>query len=261
MPKKLKPIKAEKFDDEEEVKDDYYEDEFKQDEVVEDLPKNFEAVEDPEEEKYEDAKRTFRRANSDKIMRIFNIFFVISIIIILIIGIDVICVSKYNVGPFFAIKTTTYKDGGTTEHYGLGYKVIKYKELSGRQDTQVGFWNLKYNTTPTYIEDIDIAIAFQNNPEETADKYYKNYISITSTIKEIDTKNNKIIMEYKDPDGKYTLNIVCDMNDKIDENITYKIGDKLVVKGTVYKFTIKEKESANSIYLMNCFMDIKNTLK
>ena len=26
------------------------------------------------------------------------------------------------------------------------------------------------------------------------------------------------------------------MNDKIDENITYKTGDKLVVKGTVYKF-------------------------
>ena len=85
MPKKLKPIKAEKFDDEEEVKDDYYEDEFKEEEVVEDLPNNFEAVEDPEEEKYEDAKRTYRRANSDKIMRIFNIFFVISIIIILII--------------------------------------------------------------------------------------------------------------------------------------------------------------------------------
>lgn len=261
MPKKIKQIKAEKFEDEEEVKDDFYEDEFEKEEDVDDSPKNFEAVEDPEEEKYEDAKRTFRRANSDKIMRVFNIFFVIAIIIILIIGIDVICVSKYNVGPFFAIKTTTYKDGGTTEHYGLGYKVIKYKELFGRQDIQVGFWNLKYNTTPTYLEDIDIAIAFQNNPEETADTYYKEYVSISSTIKELDTKNNRIILEYNDPDGKYTLDIVCDMNDKLDENTPYKQGEKLSVKGTVYKFTIKEKESSNSIYLMNCFIDTNNTLK
>lgn len=261
MPKKLKPIKAEKFEDEEEVKDDFYEDEFEKEEDLDDSPKNFEAVEDPEEEKYEDAKRTFRRANSDKIMRVFNIFFVIAIIIILIIGIDVICVSKYNVGPFFAIKTTTYKDGGTTEHYGLGYKVIKYKELFGRQDTEVGFWNLKYDTTPIYLEDIDIAIAFQNNPEETADTYYKEYVSISSQVKELDTKNNRMILEYNDPDGKYTLDIVCDMNDKLDENTPYKKGDKLSVKGTVYKFTIKEKESSNSIYLMNCFIDTNNTLK
>ena len=261
MPKKLKPIKAEKFADEDEVQDDYYEDEFEKEEVVEDLPQNFEAVEDPEEEKYEDAKKTFRRANSDKVMKLFNVIFVISIIVILIIGIDVICVSKYNVGPFFAIKTKTYKDGGTTEHYGLGYKVIKYKELSGRRDTEVGFWTLKYNNTAKNIEDIDIAIAFQNNPEQTADEYYKEYVSISSTIKELDIKNNKIILEYTDPDGKYTMNIVCEMNEKMDETTSYKIGDKLSIKGTIYKFTIKEKESSNSIYLMNCFIDTNNTLK
>ena len=261
MAKKVKAIKAEKYTNEEEIKDDYYEDEFEEKEVVEDFPKNFEAVEDPEEEKYEDAKKTFRRANSDKVMKVFNALFVLIIIIILIIGIDVICVSKYNVGPFFAINTTTYKDRGTKEYYGLGYKVIKYKELFGRQDTEIGFWNMKYSTTPIYLEDIDIAIEFQNNPEEIADTYYKKYVSISSKVKEIDKKNNRIILEYTDPDGKYTLSIICDMNEKILDNITYKKGDSLSVKGTIYKFTIKEKESSNSIYLMNCFINENNTLK
>ena len=45
-----------------------------------------------------------------------------------------------------------------------------------------------------YLEDIDIAIEFQNNPEKTADTYYKKYVSISSKVKEIDKKNNRIIL-------------------------------------------------------------------
>ena len=44
--------------------------------------------------------------------------------------------AKLNKPPLFAIKTAIYKDGGTKDYKGLGYKVIDYNELDGegRQD-------------------------------------------------------------------------------------------------------------------------------
>lgn len=43
--------------------------------------------------------------------------------------------AKVNKPPLFAIKTGIYKDGGTKEYKGLGYKVIDYNQLDGgRQD-------------------------------------------------------------------------------------------------------------------------------
>lgn len=272
MPKKLKPIKAEEFEENEEleseeveetedveVEDDYYEDENEsEEEVIEDSPNTFKAVEEePEDEDddYEEAKKTFRRVNSTRFMKIFNVIFIILMISMLIIGIDVICVARYNVGPFFAIKTKTYDDGGTKEYYGLGYKVIKYSEETGRRDTQIGFWNMKYSTEPVVIEDIDLAIEFQNKPEQTANKYYKQYVMISSTITEVDTEDNEITLEYTDPDGKYTLEIECDMASRKDSLSNYKVNDKVSIKGTIYKFSLKDDDDSNSVSLSNCFID------
>jgi hypothetical protein len=44
--------------------------------------------------------------------------------------------AKVNKPPIFSIKTAIYKDGGTKDYIGLGYKVIDYNELDaeGRQD-------------------------------------------------------------------------------------------------------------------------------
>ncbi|MCA1029655.1 hypothetical protein LCL95_01255 [Bacillus timonensis] len=36
--------------------------------------------------------------------------------------------------PFFAIKTAIYKDGGTQEYIGFGYKILDYNSLDGRDD-------------------------------------------------------------------------------------------------------------------------------
>lgn len=65
-----------------------------------------------------------------------NIIFIIIIALGIVIAIDVICVTKYDKGPYFAIRTKTYDDGGTEEFYGLGYKVIKYHQEQGRRDTK-----------------------------------------------------------------------------------------------------------------------------
>lgn len=271
MARKLKPIKAEKFDDtqefefeeeieeqeEVEVEDDYYEEENETEEVVEeDSPNNFKAVEEKDEEDdYEDAQKTFRRANSENFMKIFNIVFIVAMLVMLIICVDVICVTKYNVGPLFAIKTKTYKDGGTKEYYGLGYKVIKYKEINGRQDVQIGFWGMKYSTEPIIIEDVDLAIEFQNKPEQTANKYYKQYVMITSIIKEIDKEDNEIVLEYTDPDNKYTLEIECEMASDISLLDNYKVKDKVSIKGTIYKFSVREDDDSNSVTISNCFVE------
>lgn len=264
MSKKAKPIKAEQYKDEEEIieeevfEDDYYEDENESvEEIVEESPKTFKVKEEKQqdEDDYEEASSTFRRVNSSKFMKIFNVFFVIIMIIMLIICVDVIFVTKYNAKPLFAIKTKTYKDGGTTEYYGLGYKVIKYNEEFGRRDTQIGFWNLKYSTEPLTIEDIDLAIEFQNKPQETANKYYKKYVMIFSTIKEIDKEDNEVTLEYTDPDGKYTLEIECDMASFRDSLEKYKVNDQVPMKGTIYKFSVREEDDPNSVSLSNCFID------
>ena len=255
-----KKIKAEEYKDEfeEQIKDDYYEDENEvETEVVEDSPNNFKAIEEEQddEEYYEEARKTFQRVNTSKFMGIFNVLFVLIMVIMLIISVDVICVTRYNIGPFFAINTKTYKDGGTKEYYGLGYKVIKYSEISGRRDTEIGFWNMKYSTEPLMIDDLDLAIEFQNNPEPTANKYYKKYLIINSTIKNIDTKKNEISLGYNDLDGKYTLEINCKMASRKDSLVNYKINDKVSIKGTVSSFSIKEATKTNKVILENCFIE------
>lgn len=254
-----KKIKAEEYNDEfdVEVEDDYYEDENETEkEIIEESPNNFKAVEEEsEEEYYEEAKKTFRRVKTSKFMSIFNILFILIMIIMLIISVDVISITRYNIGPFFAINTKTYKDGGTKEYYGLGYKVIKYNEIAGRRDTEIGFWNMKYSTEPLMIDDIDLAIDFQNNPETTANKYYKKYLIINSKIKNIYNNKNEIILEYTDPDGKYTLEINCKMASRKDSLVNYKINDKVSIKGTVSSFSIKEATKTNKVILENCFIE------
>lgn len=52
--------------------------------------------------------------------------------------------------PVFAIPIIRYKDGGSTEYFGLGYKVIKYVNLSAERgpelvDVDFGSWMMKFS--------------------------------------------------------------------------------------------------------------------
>lgn len=58
--------------------------------------------------------------------------------------------SKVNKPPIFAIPLITYKDGGSAEYYGLGYKVIKYVNLTAERGPEVmkfdfGTWFMKFS--------------------------------------------------------------------------------------------------------------------
>lgn len=189
----------------------------------------------------------------NKIKKIINAIFIVIVTILSLILIDVIMVTKLGVGPFFTIRTKVYKDGGTKEYYGIGYKVIKYNQIIGRRDIEFGNWNLKYNTKKTDISDIDLSIEFVNDYEKTTKKYYHTIINVSSTIKRIDINHNSLVLEYFDEDSKYTLRIYCSMVK--DTDLTQlNIDDKVSVLGTVNSFSIKNNNYPNSIYLKNCFI-------
>ena len=217
---------------------------------VELLDENIKYYEDEEEQEdyYEDKKTKVRRPLN--YYRILKIVLALAIIIVLMISIDVISISRFNKGPFFAIPVKTYRDGGTKEYYGIGYKVIKYHQGQGRRDTELGTWNLKYNTLAINIKDIDLALEFHDNKAETIDKYNKKFVRIDTSLQSIDNDNNTLLLGYKDEEGdKYSLNIKCEMVKKDLDKFTP--GNEIMILGTFSKYNAK----TNTVTISNCFAE------
>lgn len=193
-----------------------------------------------------------KKGNKNIAKAIINIVFIIIIIIMVMVTVDVVGVSRYNKGPFFAIKTKTYNDGGTKEYYGIGYKVIKYNQQQGRKDIEIGSWNLKYNIEPINISSLDLAIEFRNDYKKAYKRYGKKFIRTDGTIKQI-VNNKKIIVKYSDPDKKYSLEIICNMaNNKMTNKL--KKGDKVELIGTISNFSPKQNDNkVNKLYVDNVY--------
>lgn len=181
-----------------------------------------------------------------------NIICIFAIAVCIMIVTDVICITKYNKGPYFAIRTKIYDDGGTQEFYGLGYKVIKYHQQQGRQDSEIGFWSMKYSIDPIELSVLELAIEFRNNPEQTANKYAGQFMKVTGNFYK--TKDGQPILIYNDPDNAYTLKIKCLMADTTDLS-SYQKGEKITVLGTMKNFTLATKEMPNSANMSNCFIE------
>lgn len=221
-----------------------------------------EAVEVTDKEKeiidsYEDEEELEEVVDNKKINRaklIINIIFSIIVILIVMVAVDIICVSRYSKGPFFAIPVHTYKDGGTKEYYGLGYKVIKYHQMQGRRDMELGNWSLKYNVEPITMQDIDMAIEFNDNSEKAYAKYYKKFVRIISTLKKVDKKKRTITIGYFDEGDKYTLEIQCDINKDEDQAIInkFKEGKEITIIGTVDEL---ELNKTNKLHISDCFAE------
>ena len=185
---------------------------------------------------------------------IINIVCSIIVILVLMVGIDVIGVTRYNVGPFFAIPTKTYKDGGTKEYVGLGYKVIKYNQLQGRRDKELGTWGLKYDIEPITVKDVDLALEFADNAEAYK-KYDGEFVRIIGTLLKVDQKNNKITMGYLDEGGKYSLEINCKIVKDQTNLDTLEKGKEITIIGVVKDYKAKSKNKPNSLYIKNCFAE------
>lgn len=171
----------------------------------------------------------------------------IAIIVICAVGLlvitDIMLVTRKNIGPFFAIKTYEYNDGGTKVYNGLGYKVIKYNVKNGRSDTVVGGWDLEYSINPIEVDILDLAIDFKDDIKKATSNYLNEYILVTGVVDNY--KDNIITIKYKDEDNKYTTSIKCYLNKKV--NIKEK--DNVSIKGILYDYDI---DSDITLYMNNC---------
>lgn len=187
--------------------------------------------------------------------RIINVVFSIIIIIIIMITVDYIRVTKYGYTPVFAVKTLELKDGGTKEYTGLGYKVIDYNEIHGRRDIEIGLWGMKRNSTPIEVADVDLAIAFTTDEVKAYKKYYNKFVKITSTVLKTNEKDNKITLRYTDEDGKYTLDIICDLVPEQTNISAFEENKNVTVIGTVKKYVGATKKKNKQIYIKNCMAE------
>lgn len=202
----------------------------------------------------EDFQSSKQKDKRKIIKRVINIVFLILVIILVMISIDVVSVARYNQGPFFAIKTKEYKDGGTKEYLGIGYKVIKYDQVQGRKDMEIGSWKLKYNIEPFEISALDLAIEFGNNYKKSYKKYGKKFIRTKAIIKKINKDKNTITLKYDDPDDKYDLEIICNMATK-DMASQFSKYDEITFIGTIYNFKVKTNNTTNQLYINNVFAE------
>ena len=192
-------------------------------------------------------------AEEKKLFRLLNILLVVIVIVSLMISVDIICVTKYHKGPLFAIRTHVYKDGGTKVYYGLGYKVIKYNQKVGRRDTEIGFWMMPYNTKPTSISILDLALELRNNPQVAYKKYAKKFLEVEGEVYKVEPKKNQLTLRYVDDSNKYSLDMICTMAENNEEII---VGDTITVIGTVSNYSLrntKDKNSVNILNIENCF--------
>lgn len=174
-----------------------------------------------------------------KIKKISTIVMIAIIVIGLLITLDILLVSKAHVGPFLAIRTKVYDDGGTKEYYGLGYKVIKYNQKIGRRDTIIGSWSIKYDTTPTNytLEDLAFSIINDNN------NHIDEFIRLTGTIKKVDKSNKTLTLTYEDDDGKYNLNVKAEV---ISETFKFNKNAPVSIIGIVNKYDNKTITISNA---------------
>lgn len=74
--------------------------------------------------------------------------FLIIIGLIILVGLAFFAVDYFRVQkqeePIFSLKTTTYRDGGSQEYIGLGYKIIDFNTLNGYDEMKIGTWFMNY---------------------------------------------------------------------------------------------------------------------
>ena len=174
-----------------------------------------------------------KKNNKDMLLRLNKIariiLKVVAVISVLII-IDLFLITRFEFGPLFAIRTKTYKDGGTKEYYGLGYKVIRYNVTNGREGIVVGNYSLKYNKTAKKVDLSKTKLTEDNNGD---------YVEITGKVDKVDKKNKRIVLQ----NGKNE--IYCDMKEEFKEYNKISINKIVNITGRIYV------EDSNELYIEN----------
>ncbi len=109
-----------------------------------------------------------------------------------------------NKRPIFAVRTAIYKDGGSKEYMGLGYKVIVFNTLCGYKEVKFGSWQMNIN----------------DFNQEVTDYCSKNEHKLDGEANSLDTVKDKVRLEVKEGTLKKTKATFILKNDS-DVNITY----------------------------------------
>jgi len=128
----------------------------------------------------------------------------------------------------FCFYTKKYEDGGTIEYIGLGYKIIDYNAIAGREDIELGgifkIYDPKIDTSKLKVE-------VQNK-----NKIY-NFVG---KVHDIEVEDNK-----------YIFTIILNNNDKIKIKETY---GTLVYKND-FEASITDIKKENNVQLRTSTLD------
>ena len=109
-----------------------------------------------------------------------------------------------NKRPIFVVRTTIYKDGGSKEYIGLGYKVIVFNTLCGYKEVKFGSWQMNIN----------------DFEQETTDYCSKNEHKLDKDANNLNTVKSDVVLELKSGTLKKTkATFILKNNSNV--NITY----------------------------------------
>ena len=149
-------------------------------------------------------------------LKVLNFFLILVMVGAFLVVFDVVMVTKFNVGPIFAIKVKTYNDGGTREYAGIFYKVIKYKQTNGRRDMVLGSYKLSYSGEVYKKSVLDLAILYRDDFTNFSLLEGK-YVVVTGKVLSVSKEKQVVKLIYEDSDNKYQTIVTF----KMDKDANY----------------------------------------
>lgn len=165
------------------------------------------------------------------ILKVLNFFLILVMVGSFLVVFDVVMVTKFNVGPIFAIKVKTYNDGGTREYAGIFYKVIKYKQTNGRRDMVLGSYKLSYSGEVYKKSVLDLAILYRDDFTNFSLLEGK-YVVVTGKVLSVSKEKQVVKLIYEDSDNKYQTIVTF----KMDKDANYdelKKGNTVKISGVL----------------------------
>ena len=159
-------------------------------------------------------------------LKVLNFFLILVMAGAFLVVFDVVMVTKFNVGPIFAIKVKTYNEGGTKEYAGIFYKVIKYKQTNGSRDMVLGSYKLSYYGEVYKKSVLDLAILYRDDFTNFSLLEGK-YVVVTGKVLRVSKEKQVVKLIYEDSDNKYQTVVTF----KMDKDANY---DELK-KGNIVK--------------------------
>lgn len=147
-------------------------------------------------------------------------------ILFLIILMDFSLMLIFNTGPLFAIRGDIYKDGGSREYYGIGYKVLKCKTLSGDNSIKIGFYNMKYSCNTSKIEKKELEN--NNNNDNAIDNSKCSFINTLKVVS---------VLDYQSQDNETKYLVVDFFQGSMPFIVKTKLNTSDLLENQYYEFT------------------------